>query len=96
MLRSSPSPNQSQASPESISEEAALDASATEILKSNSRSHICVLLQPPVQGLARFVDQTSQECDFMDRVTYDEPGRNLEELFSRYSIPPHTCGSSDL
>lgn len=67
-----------------ISEEAALDAVATETLKSNSRPHICVLLQPLAPGLAQFVDETSRECDFMERVTDDEPGLNTEELYNRY------------
>lgn len=66
-----------------ITEEAALDAVATEKLKSNSRPHICVLLQPLTPGLAQFIDETSRECDFMERVTDDEPGQNIEELFNR-------------
>lgn len=72
--------------PNYITEEAALDAVATEKLKSNSRPHICVLLQPLAPGLAQFIDETSRECDFMERVTDDEPGKNTEELFNRY---PH-------
>lgn len=67
-----------------VLEEAALDAVATEKLKSNSRPHICVLLQPLAPGLAQFVNETSRECDFMERVTDDEPGLNTEELFNRY------------
>lgn len=66
-----------------ITEEAALDAVATEKLKSNSRPHICVLLQPLAPGLAQFVYETSRECDFMERVTEDEPELNTEELFNR-------------
>ncbi|KAM7375071.1 hypothetical protein PAMA_014250 [Pampus argenteus] len=69
--------------PGCITEEAALDAMATEKLKSNSRPHICVLLQPLAPGLARFINKTSRECDFMERVTDDEPGLNTEELFNR-------------
>lgn len=89
MLRSTSMshPNcQSHSLPNSITEEAALDAVATEKLKSNSRPHICVLLQPLAPGLAQFIDETSRECDFMERVTDDEPGQNTEELFNRY---PH-------
>ncbi|XP_034407315.1 cytidine and dCMP deaminase domain-containing protein 1 isoform X2 [Cyclopterus lumpus] len=69
--------------PDGITEEAALDAVATEKLKSNSRPHICVLLQPLAPGLAQFVDETSRECDFLERMSDDEPGLNTEELFNR-------------
>ncbi|KAF3857186.1 hypothetical protein F7725_009045, partial [Dissostichus mawsoni] len=52
MLRSSSAnTSSSQNPPRSIPEEAALDAVAAEKLKSNSRPHICVLLQPPAPGL---------------------------------------------
>ncbi|XP_068446780.1 cytidine and dCMP deaminase domain-containing protein 1 [Clinocottus analis] len=70
-------------SPDRITEEAALDAVATEKLKSNSRPHICVLLQPLAPGLSQFVDRTSRECDFVERMSDDEPGLNTEELFNR-------------
>uniref|UniRef100_A0A8C2YVR0 Cytidine and dCMP deaminase domain-containing protein 1 n=1 Tax=Cyclopterus lumpus TaxID=8103 RepID=A0A8C2YVR0_CYCLU len=69
--------------------EAALDAVATEKLKSNSRPHICVLLQPLAPGLAQFVDETSRECDFLERMSDDEPGLNTEELFNRYERTRH-------
>ncbi|XP_042368981.1 cytidine and dCMP deaminase domain-containing protein 1 [Plectropomus leopardus] len=85
MLRSTSanhSNSQSHNLPEGIPEEAALDAVATERLKSNSRPHICVLLQPLAPGLAQFVYETSRECDFMERVSDDEPGLNKEELFN--------------
>ncbi|XP_037335601.2 cytidine and dCMP deaminase domain-containing protein 1 [Pungitius pungitius] len=65
-----------------ISEEAALDAVATEKLKSNSRPHICVLLQPLAPGLAQFVDETSRGSDFLERMSDDEPGLNTDELFN--------------
>lgn len=68
----------------SISEEAALDAVATEKLKSNSRPHICVLLQPLAPGLVQFVDRKSRECDFMEKMTDDDPRLNTDELFNRY------------
>ncbi|XP_028278707.1 cytidine and dCMP deaminase domain-containing protein 1 isoform X2 [Parambassis ranga] len=67
----------------SISEEAALDAVATEKLKSNSRPHICVLLQPLAPGLVQFVDRKSRACDFMEKVTEDDPRLNTDELFNR-------------
>lgn len=64
-------------------EEAALDALATEKLKSNSCSHICMLLRPLAPGLAQFVEETSRECDFMERVMCNEPELTTEELFNR-------------
>lgn len=84
MLRSSSANTSSpQNPPRSIPEEAALDAVAAEKLKSNSRPHICVLLQPPAPGLAQFVYETSRDCDFMERMKDDDPGLNTEELFNR-------------
>ncbi|XP_034533265.1 cytidine and dCMP deaminase domain-containing protein 1 [Notolabrus celidotus] len=86
MLRSL-STNQSNSTshnpPGGISEEAALDAVATEKLKSNSRPHICVLLQPLALGLAQFISETSRECDFIERVSEDEPELNTHELHNR-------------
>uniref|UniRef100_A0A3Q4GP92 Cytidine and dCMP deaminase domain-containing protein 1 n=1 Tax=Neolamprologus brichardi TaxID=32507 RepID=A0A3Q4GP92_NEOBR len=67
-----------------ISEEALLDAVAVEKLKSNSRPHICTLLQPLAPGLAQFVTETSRNCDFTERITDDDPKQNTEELFNRY------------
>ncbi|KAM8903580.1 cytidine and dCMP deaminase domain-containing protein 1 isoform 2-T3 [Spinachia spinachia] len=72
----------SRGAPGCISEEAALDAVATEKLKSNSRPHICVLLQPLAPGLPQFVDETSRGSDFIERMSDDEPGLNAEELFN--------------
>ncbi|XP_005920132.1 cytidine and dCMP deaminase domain-containing protein 1 [Haplochromis burtoni] len=66
-----------------ISEEALLDAVAVEKLKSNSRPHICMLLQPLAPGLAQFVTETSRNCDFTERITDDDPKQNTEELFNR-------------
>ncbi|KAM9328782.1 cytidine and dCMP deaminase domain-containing protein 1 isoform 2-T2 [Pholidichthys leucotaenia] len=73
----------SHSSPHSISEEAALDAVATEKLKSNSRPHICVLLQPLTPHLLQFVVETSRGCDFMEKMTDDDKELNTEELFNR-------------
>uniref|UniRef100_A0A672ZEJ2 Cytidine and dCMP deaminase domain-containing protein 1 n=1 Tax=Sphaeramia orbicularis TaxID=375764 RepID=A0A672ZEJ2_9TELE len=64
--------------------EAALDALAADKLKSNSRAHICVPLQPLAPGLAQFVEETSRECDFMERVTDDDPGVDKDQLFNRH------------
>lgn len=67
-----------------MTEEAVLDAVAVEKLKSNSRPHICVLLQPLAPDLVQFVEETSKESDFMERMTEDDPELNKEELFNRY------------
>ncbi|XP_008279263.1 cytidine and dCMP deaminase domain-containing protein 1 isoform X2 [Stegastes partitus] len=84
MLKStSTNHSNSHSSSHSITEEAALDAMATEKLKSNSRPHICVLLQPLAPGLMQFVSETSRDCDFMQRMTDDDPELNTEELFNR-------------
>ncbi|XP_059183717.1 cytidine and dCMP deaminase domain-containing protein 1 [Centropristis striata] len=84
MLRSPSTNHSSSHSPaDCISEEATLDAMATEKLKSNSRPHICVLLQPLAPGLAQFVDETSRECDFMEKMVEDDPGLNTEDLYNR-------------
>ncbi|MEQ2206121.1 hypothetical protein XENOCAPTIV_023570, partial [Xenoophorus captivus] len=79
---SSTQTNASSKSP-SVTEEAVLDAAAIEKLKSNSRPHICVLLQPLEPGLVQFVEETSREDDFMERITEDDPRVNKEELFNR-------------
>lgn len=92
MLRSTStnhSNSHSHSPPDGITKEAALDALATEKLKSNSCVHICVLLKPLAPGLAQFVNETSRECDFMERVMFEEPGLNTEELFNRYLTTLH-------
>ncbi|KAM8873444.1 cytidine and dCMP deaminase domain-containing protein 1 isoform 1-T3 [Synchiropus picturatus] len=66
-----------------IKEEAALDAVATEKLKSNSRAHIRVLLQPLPPGLVHYVESTSKECDFMERLKKDDPALDTDKLFNR-------------
>lgn len=74
----------SRSPPDDVSEEAALDAMATEILKSNSRSHVCVLLEPLVPGLAQFISETSRKCDFMEKVISDQQRLDTDELYNRY------------
>lgn len=74
----------SQSPPSDVSGEAVLDTMATEILKSNGRPHICVLLQPLVPGLAQLIFETSRDCDFMEKVISDEPGLDTDELYNRY------------
>lgn len=84
MLRSAAANHtRSRSPPKGVVVEAALDAVATEKLKSNGCPHICVLLQPLAVGLPQFVHETSRECDFMVRVADDEPGLDPEELFNR-------------
>ncbi|XP_017285603.1 cytidine and dCMP deaminase domain-containing protein 1 [Kryptolebias marmoratus] len=87
MLKAAPSNRTSSRSPAShlstTTEEAALDAVAVERLKSNSRPHICVLLQPLTPGLLQCVEETSRGSDFMERVADDDPELNAEELFNR-------------
>lgn len=67
-----------------VTEEARLDAMATEILKSNGRPHICVPLQPLLPGLAQFIYETSRDCDFMETLVSEQPGLDTEELYNRY------------
>ncbi|XP_043965125.1 cytidine and dCMP deaminase domain-containing protein 1 isoform X1 [Gambusia affinis] len=86
MLRSMFS-TQTNASSTSLSvTEDVLDAVAVEKLKSNSRPHICVLLQPLTLGLLQFVEETSRESDFMKKMTEDDPGLNEQELFNRQRL----------
>ncbi|KAL4656534.1 cytidine and dCMP deaminase domain-containing protein 1 isoform X2 [Arapaima gigas] len=63
------------------SQEAVLDAAASERLKSNSRPHICVLLQPLAVNTMQFVEETSSSCDFLQKIAKDNPGLNVVELF---------------
>eukprot|EP00066_Takifugu_rubripes_P015110 XP_011604376.1 PREDICTED: cytidine and dCMP deaminase domain-containing protein 1 isoform X2 [Takifugu rubripes] len=65
-----------------VSGEAPLDAMATEILKSNSRPQICVLLEPLVPGLAQFISETSRKSDFME-VIPDQQGLDTDELYNK-------------
>ncbi|XP_007565401.1 cytidine and dCMP deaminase domain-containing protein 1 [Poecilia formosa] len=87
MLRSMSS-TQTNASSTSLSvmEDVVLDAVAVEKLKSNSRPHICVLLQPLAPGLLQFVEETSRESDFMKRMTEDDLGMNEQDLFNRQRL----------
>lgn len=75
------------ARPGHVTEEARLDAMATEILKSNGRPHICVPLQPLVPGLAQFICETSRDSEFREVVVSEQSGLDTEELYNR-------CGSS--
>ncbi|XP_053332657.1 cytidine and dCMP deaminase domain-containing protein 1 [Clarias gariepinus] len=64
-------------------QEATLDAVAAERLKSSSRPHICVLLQPLASSMLQFVEETSCNSDFLGRMAADVPDLDVQELFSR-------------
>ncbi|KAK2499948.1 hypothetical protein MC885_006541 [Smutsia gigantea] len=62
----------------SSSEDAKLDAKAVERLKSNSRAHVCVLLQPLVCYMVQFVEETSYKCDFIQKIAKTLPDANID------------------
>uniref|UniRef100_A0AAZ3SL04 Cytidine and dCMP deaminase domain-containing protein 1 n=1 Tax=Oncorhynchus tshawytscha TaxID=74940 RepID=A0AAZ3SL04_ONCTS len=88
---------------DSISQEAMRDAIASEKLKSNSQPHISVVVQPVAPGLQQFVEETSRGCDFMERVSVDDPEldagdfyrkqrrRNLDTFSEEFLIPHEQC-----
>ncbi|XP_063300907.1 cytidine and dCMP deaminase domain-containing protein 1 [Pelobates fuscus] len=53
--------------------DAKLDAKAVERLKSNSRAHVCVLLQPLACNIVQFVEETSLKCDFIQNIVRKYP-----------------------
>ncbi len=68
---------------DSSHQEAILDATAAERLKSNSRPHICVLLQPLDCTMQQFVDETSQNCDFLGKIAADNSTLDVKDIFRR-------------
>ncbi|XP_066517242.1 cytidine and dCMP deaminase domain-containing protein 1 isoform X2 [Hoplias malabaricus] len=62
-------------------QEATLDALAAERLKSNSRPHICVLLQTLASSMLQFVEETSRNSDFLGKMGMDDPSRDIREIF---------------
>ncbi|KAJ8350348.1 hypothetical protein SKAU_G00254780 [Synaphobranchus kaupii] len=64
------------------SQDAVLDAVAAERLKSNSRPHVCVLLQPLSSTMQQFAAETSGGCDFVQRVAADDRRLDAGELFA--------------
>ncbi|XP_030636535.1 cytidine and dCMP deaminase domain-containing protein 1 [Chanos chanos] len=56
--------------------EALQDAAASEKLRCNSQTHIRVLLQPLADSMLQFVEETSQNCDFMEKISNDGPDIN--------------------
>lgn len=68
---------------DSSHQEAILDATAAERLKSNSRIHICILLQSLGSNMLQFVDETSQNCDFLGKIAADNPGLDVADVLRR-------------
>ncbi|KAK9981357.1 hypothetical protein ABG768_000902 [Culter alburnus] len=68
---------------DSSHQEAILDATAAERLKSNSRPHICVLLQPLDSTMLQFVEETSQNCDFFGKIAADNPTLDVADIFRK-------------
>ncbi|XP_076839399.1 cytidine and dCMP deaminase domain-containing protein 1 isoform X1 [Brachyhypopomus gauderio] len=62
-------------------QEATLDAAAAERLKSNSRPHICVHLQPLPVAMLQFAEETSRDSHFLGRMAADDRSRDVGELF---------------
>lgn len=62
----------------SSTEDAKLDAKAVERLKSNSRAHVCVLLQPLLCYMMQFVEETSYKCDFIQKIAKTFPDANID------------------
>uniref|UniRef100_A0A8C8GGW2 Cytidine and dCMP deaminase domain-containing protein 1 n=1 Tax=Oncorhynchus tshawytscha TaxID=74940 RepID=A0A8C8GGW2_ONCTS len=63
---------------DSISQEAMLDAIASEKLKSNSQPHISVVVQPVAPGLQQFVEETSG--NFCMEPYFSNLRQNMREL----------------
>ncbi|KAM4701477.1 cytidine and dCMP deaminase domain-containing protein 1 [Discoglossus pictus] len=61
--------------------DARLDAKAVERLKSNSRAHVCVLLQPLACYMVQFVEETSLKCDFIQKIARKQPGLNADFFY---------------
>ncbi|XP_043928327.1 cytidine and dCMP deaminase domain-containing protein 1 isoform X2 [Protopterus annectens] len=66
------------------STDATLDAKAVERLKSNSRAHVCVLLQPVPCYMQQFVEETSKKSDFLQKICKTDPSFKLDEYFVKY------------
>ncbi|KAL6481634.1 hypothetical protein MHYP_G00097140 [Metynnis hypsauchen] len=64
-------------------EEATLDALAAERLKSNSRPHICVLLQTLASSMLQYVEEQSQNSDFLGTIAVDDPSLDICDLFRK-------------
>lgn len=62
-------------------QEAMLDVTAAERLKSSSRPHIGVLLQPLPNSMLQFVEETSRNSAFLVRMVADDASLDIQELF---------------
>lgn len=69
---------QNEASNPTTTGDAKLDAKAVERLKSNSRARVCVLLQPLVCYMVQFVEETSNKCDFIQKIAKTLSGCNTD------------------
>ncbi|XP_053139825.1 cytidine and dCMP deaminase domain-containing protein 1 isoform X2 [Hemicordylus capensis] len=58
--------------------DAKLDAKAVERLKSNSRAHVCVLLQPLICHMMQFVEESCYKCDFIQKIAKIQPGLSTD------------------
>ncbi|XP_069826119.1 cytidine and dCMP deaminase domain-containing protein 1 isoform X2 [Dendropsophus ebraccatus] len=64
--------------------DARLDAKAVERLKSNSRAHVCVLLQPLACYMVQFVEETSLKCDFVQKIDRIKEAEFTRSTFYEY------------
>ncbi|KAM6095174.1 cytidine and dCMP deaminase domain-containing protein 1 isoform 5-T6 [Chlamydotis macqueenii] len=69
---------QNEASNPVTTDDAKLDAKAVERLKSNSRARVCVLLQPLVCYMVQFVEETSTQFDFIQKIAKSQPNSNTD------------------
>ncbi|KAM4797116.1 cytidine and dCMP deaminase domain-containing protein 1 [Rhinophrynus dorsalis] len=61
--------------------DARLDAKAVERLKSNSRAHVCVLLQPLACYMVQFIEETSLKCDFIQKIARKLPNFTMDFFY---------------
>lgn len=69
---------QNEASNPMPTDDAKLDAKAVERLKSNSRARVCVLLQPLGCSMVQFVEETSTEFDFIQKIVKSQPDSDTD------------------
>ncbi|EOB04550.1 Cytidine and dCMP deaminase domain-containing protein 1, partial [Anas platyrhynchos] len=69
---------QNEASNPMTTDDAKLDAKAVERLKSNSRARVCVLLQPLVCYMVQFIEETSTNFDFIQKIAKSQPDFNTD------------------
>ncbi|KAI4897358.1 hypothetical protein NFI96_017344 [Prochilodus magdalenae] len=64
-------------------QEATQDALAAERLKSNSRPHVCVLLQTLASSMLQFAEERSFKSEFLRTVEEDDRSRDISDLFRK-------------